>query len=798
MASLALSVVGSAIGGPIGGMVGGLVGGLIDNVLFPAPVTPPPPITTSTYGKALPWARGTDVRLGCNMFYSSGWRKVPINKGAKAFLSPAKALAAKSGTPSFECDLAFSVMAGPVDPDWIIKIFANGSVLFDSTLAATRPTADIHGVVTWSDVGIPPNGTAKDFVSLVVYPGNATQLPDPTLEAALGIGNVPAYRGTAYFVINGLQGTPWGNSVPILQIMARPNAQGVKLNQVVNDIIASAGLDPALASTSSLSAPVQGYVVDSQADGVTALQPLALVYNFDLAEVGGGLRFTPRGRTPIATIEADQLAGHEFGGSRPSFQWPREAETNLPKLAALTFIDPDRDCQENTQSAKRATGSAQSMLSSSVKVTMTSEQGRQVADRMLWEAHIGRQTLTAATDDRTGFIESAQTYAFEVPGGYDNVRVTSRTRGANNVIEFQGKRDAPSIYASAAPGADAGSAPNVVGLGGPVNPPVFIEPPAGFPGMTGAQLMIALSGGDGTDANDAWDGCQVYVATDDVEADYMLAGVQIGAAVMGVTSGSLGNYSGSNPDVNTVTGHVLAVDTSMSGGEPVAQSFLDASLAQTVLLVGTEYMSGQHVNAVGGGVYDITDLWRGQYGSARQAHVAGERFVQVDGRVFRMNLAGVYVGVPLFFRFVSAGETLAFATTYTYTPAGVVASTSGSTSSAIPASETIAAGALVNLWSDSGVLKMRNADATGTTKSADGFVKAGVASGSTGVFFTDGQTNDELSGLTPGATYYLAVGAGGHVTATPPAVTGEGLQTVGKALSATSLLYQGGAMTAVP
>lgn len=33
------------------------------------------------------------------------------------------------------------------------------------------------------------------------YPGTETQLPDPTLEAMHGVGNVPAYRGTAYVVI---------------------------------------------------------------------------------------------------------------------------------------------------------------------------------------------------------------------------------------------------------------------------------------------------------------------------------------------------------------------------------------------------------------------------------------------------------------------------------------------------------------------------------------------------------------------------------------------------------------------
>lgn len=782
MASLALSVVGSAIGGPLGGMIGGMIGGLLDNVLFPASQPPPPPITTSTYGKPITWARGTSVRLGCNMIWTSGWRK---QSGKAAKLAELKGL-----PPAFVTDLAFQVMAGPVDPDWVIKIFANGSVLFDSTVAATRPTPDSNGVVTWADVGEPPHGTHKDFDSLVVYPGNALQQPDPTIEAALGLGNTAAYRGTAYIVINGLVGTAWGNSVPVLSILASPNSKGIRLNQVVNDIILASGLDPTRASTSSLSADVQGYVIDSQTDGVTALQPLALVFNFDLAEVAGDLRFSPRGQEPLCAVISDQLAGHEYGGARPSFQWPRDAEFNMPKLAALTFIDPARDCQENTQSAKRETGSVVSMLNTSVKITMDTNTARQVADRMLWEAQIGRQTFTAAGDDRVGFLEAARTYAFQVPFGYENVRITKRTRGANNVIEIEGKRDASSVYVSTAPGADASSQTNVVGLGGPVNTPIIIEPSEGTFGITGATLLIALSG-----SSPEWGGCQVYVATDDVEADYQLVGLQVGSACMGVTANSLPNYGGSNPDQNSVTGHVLRVDTSESGGEPTQQSFLDASLTQTVCLVGTEFIAVQHVSAIGGDQFNLTDLWRGMLGSSRQSHSPGERFVQCDSALFRMPMAANWVGVPLFFRFVSAGETLSGVTAYTYTPQGVVAATSGSSANPI-ASEAITAGELVNLWSNSGVLSMRKADATDTTKPCNGFVKVAVAMGDAGVFFGSGQANDQVSSLTPGTTYYLAVGGG--LTATAPSTTGQGVQQVGTALSATELLFNSGAMTAAP
>jgi hypothetical protein len=52
------------------------------------------------------------------------------------------------------------------------------------------------------------------------------------------------------------------------------------------------------------------------------------------------------------------------------------------------------------------------------------------------------------------------------------------------------------------------------------------------------------------------------------------------------------------------------------------------------------------------------------------------------------------------------------------------------------------------------------------------------------VFFDD--SNTALTGLTPGLTYYLSVTSGG-VTTTPTTTTGQIVQEVGFAVSATTL-----------
>lgn len=56
--------------------------------------------------------------------------------------------------------------------------------------------------------------------NLAVYLGTADQSPDPTIEAAEGAGNAPAYRDTAYIVFRNLELAPYGNALPRIEVEA--------------------------------------------------------------------------------------------------------------------------------------------------------------------------------------------------------------------------------------------------------------------------------------------------------------------------------------------------------------------------------------------------------------------------------------------------------------------------------------------------------------------------------------------------------------------------------------------------
>jgi hypothetical protein len=102
-------------------------------------------------------------------------------------------------------------------------------------------------------------------------------------------------------------------------------------------------------------------------------------------------------------------------------------------------------------------------------------------------------------------------------------------------------------------------------------------------------------------------------------------------------------------------------------------------------------------------------------------------------------------------------------------------------------SEALAAGDLVNIWNDSGTAKARKADATTAGKEAHGFVLASVSSGGNATVYFEGQ-NSAVSGQTAGPVFLSTTA--GAATSTAPSGSGNVVQRVGFATSATAINFQ--------
>ena len=83
-------------------------------------------------------------------------------------------------------------------------------------------------------------------LDLRLYTGSETQLPDPAIEAVIGAGEAPSYRGMAYVVIENMALAPFGNRVPQLSFEVIRRAQGDAAAEVTDlqEVIRAVSLIP--------------------------------------------------------------------------------------------------------------------------------------------------------------------------------------------------------------------------------------------------------------------------------------------------------------------------------------------------------------------------------------------------------------------------------------------------------------------------------------------------------------------------------------------------------------------------
>ena len=112
----------------------------------------------------------------------------------------------------------------------------------------------------------------------------------------------------------------------------------------------------------------------------------------------------------------------------------------------------------------------------------------------------------------------------------------------------------------------------------------------------------------------------------------------------------------------------------------------------------------------------------------------------------------------------------------------------GTDTGAVTASENPSAGDFVNIWNSTGA-KVRKADATTAGKRAHGFVLASVTSGNTATVYFEG-TNTAVTGQIPGEVFLSTTA--GLSTATAPSASGNVVQRIGFAISATAINFQAG------
>lgn len=126
--------------------------------------------------------------------------------------------------------------------------------------------------------------------------------------------------------------------------------------------------------------------------------------------------------------------------------------------------------------------------------------------------------------------------------------------------------------------------------------------------------------------------------------------------------------------------------------------------------------------------------------------------------------------------------------------AAPVVSGGGDPGNVLEANVSLAAGDFVHISDFSGTGKLVKADAANDL-CAHGFVLQAYSATAMATFYSLGALNNQLSGMTPGATYWLSTTAAGDIQATAPTTSGEIVQCLGDAISATEMRFTGDVYT---
>lgn len=428
--SAILPGIGTAIGAAVGGAIGGAIGGYVDQAfLFPAIFGRDKSqiqgariddfqFTTASPGTPVNWCLGRFNRLPGVLMWISPVRTVKHEEDAGG--------GGKSGgggtITSYEYFVSFAieVCEGPINR--IKKIWADGNVLYDAAAS--------------------PGGALTDdrYKSITFYNGAVDQLPDPIIESYEGVGNVPGFRGLAYFVVEDFSLSAFGNRIPNLNALVEARDQTL-LSEAVEEIWARSGRDPAadIDTTWLRGVEVTGYNIVGPQSVSKQLEPLLLAYNVIAQEQDGILYFRRRQDSASLTLDQDVLAAREVGQDNPRFvSFTDKAAFDLPSEVDVQYVDYNFGHQKASQRERMRNAPSPTVMNLDLPLSMSGDEARSIARRVLWSAWAERTEVEFTLPPSQLVILESDLLVLPIDDETYSVRVTSVTRGSNYLLEVRG------------------------------------------------------------------------------------------------------------------------------------------------------------------------------------------------------------------------------------------------------------------------------------------------------------------------------------------------------------------------
>lgn len=688
-----------------------------DNFIFPSPSYPlymgiamqfigagvsASKVQISNIGATPNSGRG-GVKVPAIIVWSSGIRKIVTTSEVQT--GGGKGGGARTQTVdnvTYNIDLGLMFCRGPVS---LIREYANADILIDQYNQSANPSG-VYDPGTGADPDydptLPPDPTLNyqtsyarvdgdipfdvDNVgtgtilgggsSFAIYPGNATQDPDPMIEADIdakyGAGSTPAYRNHSLIAHNTLPLSRWGGVVPNITAVWEHETLRT-LDLIYASLCERVGVKAANSDYDFTGIPIasRGLAITGRPFApreIIASPDIQCAYNYFVTEAEGQIIAYEEGNEPSVTIPDTDVGWIEGDADLPDIAPEIESiiapEISLPREVNVKSIDPDNDWEPNTANAIRqiTDGSAVTLLE--IQITQLSDERRETAQRKLYRDY------AAGTAHK---FTLPYTYLYLYPGykvtvtraeGFTHVmRLTSITGGVG-LLECEGVALEPETFNQPANG---------------VFPPGY-RPPQPIPAMTVLTLLDTplLRDGDETNNNGIgfymcgtprtgvsqnWSGFALYVNRNGTWA-------LLGDSSLPGTIGAIVSATGLSTDT-TIFDRIGHFIVDLYGTTATLSSITEADAladpTKNLAICGDMVVQFVTATQVAGfpNRWDLSVLLNGRRGTegSISASFTGKRFVLVDGAVKFIPTQLADLNNTMEYRAVTSGQSLGDAAT---------------------------------------------------------------------------------------------------------------------------------------
>lgn len=236
-----------------------------------------------------------------------------------------------------------------------------------------------------------PNFDPARVEDVEIYDGSQVTA-DPTIEAARGVGLVPAYAGSAYVVLKNLALAPYGNRVPLLNFRVG-SSTGTTVRTAVEAICQRAGMTAGQIDASALSGTNRGYALSGPVSPVSVLQPLLLRHDVLTQEAEGKIRFFHRSQATIVFVPREEIAAAPGYSEERSTPWQisRGDLLQLPPRIFVGYIKAENGERGGEPFARNGEESAR-IENVFLPISMTASEARAVEKRLSYLARFTADT----------------------------------------------------------------------------------------------------------------------------------------------------------------------------------------------------------------------------------------------------------------------------------------------------------------------------------------------------------------------------------------------------------------------